>query len=155
MPLPFSEWLRPMVLSIQWRRAKRGAIFIFHIHMLTQLFISACAVAGFAVIWRNWLAQHKKAELFLKEQLRGFSRVLTCGSCFTYWLALAMTLVHDPVPSFAWTVFPREGIFYDAPRVLISWMALAYVSVLLRFAYVLIQEKVSTLVHAHEKSHSH
>ena len=122
---------------------------------MTDTFFTACAVAGLAVVWRNWLVQHKNAELFLQKKLDGYSPLLTCGSCFTYWLSLAFVLFHDPLATFAQGVAPHAGIVFFALRIFMSWMALAYLSVLLRFSYILVQEKVSMIVHAHAETHTH
>ena len=110
-------------------------------------------MAGFAVVWRNWLVQHPAAEAFIQKNLGSFAPVLICGSCFTYWLALALVVYHNPLAPFALSFTSRNGPAFALVRLMLSWMALAYLSVLLRFTYILVQEKVSILVHAHEQDH--
>ena len=153
MRSPFSD-KRTKKINNPWRRTICGAIFIPLHHMITDTFFAACAVAGLAVVWRNWLVQHKSAELFLQKQLGAYSPILTCGSCFTYWLSLAFVLFHDPLARFSYGMAPHTGMVFLALRTFISWMALAYLSVLLRFSYILVQERVSLIVHAHDTAHS-
>ena len=121
--------------------------------MHTNLLFSALAIAGLSVLWRNWIAQHPKAESSIKKSLRAYSPVLLCGSCLTYWLALGMVLFHNPVQPWVDTFILGGGWSFFMFRIFVSWMIVAYISVLLRFSYVLIQERVNELVHHHAHMH--
>lgn len=115
--------------------------------MLIDLFLSSFTIAGIAVIWRNWLHDHPAWKEYIQKYLKGFYKVLLCGSCFTYWISLLFLLIHNPLQS--WIL--EEPIIF---KMAASWMALAFLSVSLRFLYVLIQENVHRLVHAHDhKNH--
>ena len=105
------------------------------------LFISASAVAGIAVIWRNWVEDHPHWKKYLQEKLGVFGKALLCGSCFTYWISLLFIFYRDPLTM--WNVH----IFFH-------WMALAWCGVFLRFAYVALQELVHYQVH-HLREHNH
>ena len=119
--------------------------------MTSDIFLSVCAIAGTAVLWRNWIEQHPRTKSNIEKKLGGMSPLLLCGSCFTYWLALGTTIIHAPLGGWAAT-FPSA-----IPPLLavgIQWMALGYLSVLFRFSYVLIQEYTSILVHNHDHTHT-
>lgn len=121
--------------------------------MLTPIFIyhlSAAAVAGTAIIWRNWLMDHPAWKQTLERLLPTAHKILTCGSCFTYWLALAFTLCADPL-SF-WSPFPAIGVFLN---IWARWMALSWLAVFMRFAYVAIQEHVHAQMHGIKEIHKH
>jgi hypothetical protein len=106
-------------------------------------FISASALAGFAVLWRNWLNDHQQWKGFLEKYLGRFSKMLTCGSCFTFWITLAYVLILNPLNiSFA----PHFVGYF------IEWLSLGWTAVFLRFSYIAVQEKVSMMVH---RPHGH
>lgn len=118
--------------------------------MLTNIFFSVCAIAGTAVLWRNWIEQHPQAKSHIEKTLGRMSPVLLCGSCFTYWLAGALTIIHTPLAPWVGTSLqPLPHIVAFG----MQWMALGYLSVLFRFSYVLIQEHVGMIVHRHEHLH--
>jgi len=110
------------------------------------------SVAGIAVLWRNWLEDHKNFKKWIEKYSGGFSKALTCGSCFTYWIALFVTLVVQPL-SF-WTPVGDTVLFYVFINILLQWMALSWLSVFLRFAYVALQELVNYQVHT-LRNHDH
>ena len=116
-------------------------------NIITLYFFSVMAVAGVAVIWRNWLEDHQAQRQALKARLpRVLFKALTCGSCFTYWAALAFVGLFDPL-----TGLFGQGVWH----VLISWMAVAMGSVFMRFSYVLVQERVHDIVHARDRHEQH
>jgi hypothetical protein len=109
-------------------------------------FVSTTALAGIAVLWRNWLEDHVAWKNWLANYFGVVSKALTCGSCFTFWIALAFVLAFDPLKS----------IFYAAPLFagsnililyLIQWMSFGWGAVFLRFSYVALQETVGKMVH--------
>lgn len=112
-------------------------------NILTPYLFAISAVAGTSVLWRNWLVQHVSVEAKIKTTLGRYANVLVCGSCFTYWLSLAASLLSPAL----------RNLITDPLSLLALWMSVSYGSVLLRFTYVLIQEKVSILVHAHDLTH--
>jgi hypothetical protein len=115
--------------------------------MLTTYFLSVMAVAGAAVIWRNWLEGHPAFVDGLKRRSpRVVSKGLTCGSCFTYWLSLGFVLRFDPLAE-AWP----GGLMH----VLVTWLALAMGAVFVRFSYVLVQERVHDIVHGRDRHTGH
>lgn len=122
-------------------------------HYFFTFFISGAAVAGVAVIWRNWISDHPNFKQWLEKTVGPLNKVLLCGSCFTYWLALAFTLMAEPL-SF-WMPFADSGAGFIA-NICVRWMALSWLSVFLRFAYVAIQEHVHYQVHHLGKdNHTH
>jgi hypothetical protein len=104
-------------------------------------FISATTLAGIAVLWRNWLADHQSWKMQLQKHLGVVGRALTCGSCFTYWIALIFVLLFNPI-----------GFLLKGYTLLISygiqWMSLGWNAVFLRFLYVFLQESVEAVVHS-------
>lgn len=109
-------------------------------------FISASALAGLAVLWRNWLEDHPRWKEWLHGNLGIVARAMTCGSCFTFWITLAFVLVFDPF-RFSFIAVPPFAVLPWPISYFLQWMSLGYGAVLLRFFYVLIQEAVSILVH--------
>lgn len=103
-------------------------------------FLYTTAIAGLAVLWRNWLADHPNWKSLIERKLGTKSKVLTCGSCFTFWLALVVIIILKPL---------NQNL-----HIIIQWFSVGFSSVFLRFLYVLIQEKVSKLVHE-GKHHQH
>lgn len=61
--------------------------------------------------------------------------MLTCGPCFTYWLALAYTIIVTPL-------LPWTPVNFLIGNVFLQWMALAWLAVFLRFAYIALQQYV-------------
>lgn len=118
-----------------------------------DIVLGSMAIAGFAVVWRNWLEDHAGLKAWILHAFRygKLHKVVTCGSCFTYWLALAYTIAFAPLAP--WT--PAAG-YGAAPlmNMFIHWMTLAWLSVTLRFLYVALQELVSYQVHK-LKGHQH
>ncbi|MFZ2804114.1 MAG: hypothetical protein WA001_02735 [Patescibacteria group bacterium] len=117
-------------------------------NQLTSYLFSILAVAGFAVIWRNWLEDHPKFRSAIKTRLPWpFPKALTCGSCFTYWLSLGFILAFDPLPTWqsSWVV----------THIFLVWMAVAMGAVFIRFSYVLVQERVHDIVHARDRHEAH
>jgi hypothetical protein len=117
-------------------------------------FISATALAGFAVLWRNWLEDHPNWKDWLHVHAKAAGKALTCGSCFTYWLTLVFVALFNPLRSFAMPIFftfnsSVSHIFFYA----IEWMSLAWGALFLRFLYVFLQESVSRLVHERDEHH--
>jgi hypothetical protein len=109
-------------------------------NLLIPYLFTISAVAGASVLWRNWLVQHASVEEKIKAVLGAYANVLVCGSCFTYWLSLAASLFSPAL----------RDLITDPVSFIALWMSVSYGSVLLRFSYVLIQEKVSILVHHHD-----
>jgi hypothetical protein len=108
-----------------------------------ELLFTTSAIAGGSVLWRNWLEHHEEWKNYIKKTLGSLDKVLLCGSCFTYWLSLFALYFINPFYEFS-EKFNSKIIFFIA-----SWMALSYLSVFLRFVYILIQETVSEKVHKH------
>lgn len=109
-----------------------------------EILFTTTAVAGGAVLWRNWLEHHENWKNYLKKKLGVFNKALLCGSCFTYWLALFALLINNPF---------EQNIKSDFLFFFASWMSIAYIAVLMRFSYILIQESVSEKVHRHDHKH--
>lgn len=117
-----------------------------NLYMIINFLLGAMAIAGFAVIWRNILENHPSLKKWITSifSFGKIHKVVTCGSCFTYWLALAYTLTITPLA--AWT--PSFSVI----DIFLQWMALSWLSVTLRFGYVAVQELVSRQVHGHHHS---
>jgi hypothetical protein len=119
---------------------------------ISTYFISVTALAGFAVLWRNWLEDHLDWKEWMRDHLGVVSRSLTCGSCFTLWFTLFFVIAFHPLSIFfEFTSFASLPVFISYP---IQWMSLGWGALFLRFLYVAIQESVSILVHRF-KEHSH
>ena len=112
--------------------------------MIQDFILISTSIAGIAVLWRNFLEDHPKVKTRVRQRLGNFSKILLCGSCFTYWLTLILIL----------TFVDLDLLFskYKIINIFLTWMSLSYAGVFLRFSYVLIQEKVSRLVHS---KHNH
>lgn len=112
-----------------------------------EIFFITTSIAGFAVIWRNWLEDHQEKKEYIKTKLGSYNKVLLCGSCFTYWIALISLLFTNPLQEMKYLI-DSDILFFFA-----SWMSISYISVFLRFLYVLIQETVSEKVHKTHHKH--
>ncbi|MFM2357996.1 MAG: hypothetical protein RJA61_733 [Candidatus Parcubacteria bacterium] len=117
--------------------------------MIFDFILSGMSVAGIAVIWRNWLEDHSNWNIWIKKYLGKGHKILTCGSCFTYWLALTLTLTTKPLG--LWLPF---GVEFNILNAALQWMALSWLGVFLRFSYVALQELVAYQVHT-LKNHIH
>ena len=115
--------------------------------MFTNLFLLGFAVAGAAVLWRNLQESSESLRKALGALPALLGKSLTCGSCFTYWLSLFAVILFDPLSG--WTLSNINELIH----VLLSWFALAFVSVTFRFAYVAIQELVNYQTHTLRKDH--
>ncbi len=120
-------------------------------NMPIDFILSGMSVAGIAVVWRNWLEDHSNWKSWIQKKLGYGNKVLTCGSCFTYWIALLLTLITKPL--LFWQPLSNVSILIIG-NIILQWMALAWLSVFLRFAYVALQELVSYQVHT-IKDHTH
>jgi hypothetical protein len=125
--------------------------------MITNLFLSAAAIAGFAVIWRNLLQKSKSLQSFLNTNFPYFlSYALQCGSCFTYWLTLLFLVFFNPLKNWSLPVeFEINKTISELLMFLINWMILALVAVTMRFVYVAIQEIVNYFTHQRQAHHQH
>jgi hypothetical protein len=116
--------------------------------MLINFFLSSCAIAGIAVLWRNILNDHVSLKEGIENKLKFFHKIFTCGSCFTYWISLLFVVLSDPLDF--WLPFSAE--FFN---LFVHWMAVAFLSVIMRFTYISIQELVYYQVHHLREDHSH
>lgn len=122
---------------------------------IVTYFISAAALACFAVLWRNWLEDHPNWKMWLANNLGAVAKAMTCGSCFTAWITLLFVLIFNPLNSFLISVVPFANIFAVASYA-IQWMALGWGALTFRFFYVALQEAVSIMVHKFEdQNHKH
>ena len=112
-----------------------------------EYFISIATIAGFTIIWRNWLEDHESWKNFIQNNLSFIGKAFLCGSCFTYWMSLLYVLCIKPIANI-FSVSFSTYIFF-------SWMAISYGSVLLRFFYVMIQEVVHYQMHHIRDTHKH
>jgi len=114
--------------------------------MWTDYFVAVLAIAGIAVLWRNLILTSQAGKGWLARWVDALpmrlSKSLTCGSCFTYWLALFFIFWFDP--------------FNGQYNIIITWMALAMGAVFIRFAYVALQELVTYQTHVlSDDGHKH
>ncbi len=119
---------------------------------IINFILTSMAVAGAAVLWRNWLEDHKSWKTWITAHLGRLHKSLTCGSCFTYWLGLVATLAVRPLDF--WVPFGDAGLISFLLNTFAQWMTLAWLSVLFRFAYVALQELVNYQVHT-LRNHDH
>lgn len=116
--------------------------------LLTHFFISyifiISALAGFAILWRNWLVDHPSWKQWIFINLKSTHKILTCGSCFSYWISLLVILIWNPLFLLFSFILKTESYIIIS---LFSWMSLSFGVVSLRFLYVALQEYVSSLVH--------
>ncbi len=99
------------------------------------------SIAGLSAIWRNVIEDNPSSEKFIKKILGKAHKVLTCGPCFTYWSALAYTLVLSPLE--VWAPVSWDIVWLSvAANIFLQWMAFAWLAVFLRFAYTSLQQYV-------------
>lgn len=124
--------------------------------MLENLLIYAFVVASLSILWRSTLNKIPNSREKIKEKLPfPFGTAITCGLCFTYWVAFFVVLVFNP--------FSGENFFYEDIGIIatffLSWMMLGLPSVFIRFLFALLQEKVNEMNeingHGHHHSHNH
>lgn len=113
--------------------------------MLTNFLILTLACAGLAMLWRDILIDFPKLKNAIKKHVPfPFAKMLTCGTCFTYWLSLGFVLVFQPLE--------QLNLSYNT---FISWMAFGIVAIIWRFGAVAIQELVHYQTHILNVSHTH
>jgi len=116
-------------------------------------FISAAALAGFAVLWRNWLEDHPHWKEWIHRHFKTIGKAVTCGSCFTFWITLIFVLIFNPINDFLSLSTPFMRLMW-ATSYFLQWMALGWGALFLRFLYIAFQEATSIMVHRF-KNHSH
>lgn len=96
--------------------------------------ILSAFIAGVAVLLRTWLEDHPGFAAVLKSRLPFFSKVLQCGVCFVNWLSLFAVLVFSPFQDLMlpWR-FSVPATLDKAILLLISWQALALVTIFIRY----------------------
>ncbi len=117
--------------------------------MITNFILTSCAIAGAAVVWRSFLYDFK----WLREGIKSHTpiyigKMLTCGTCFTYWLTLLVVIIFDPLAG--WLPTQRVQLGGEVAvllQIVFSWMAIALIATLLRFGYAAISELVHYQVH--------
>ncbi len=124
--------------------AKEGYYFIA---MFQSIILSVLTISGVAVLWRKLLHDHPQWKEWIVFRMPVLSKALTCGLCFTYWLAFFFVLWRNPIPN--WTHSVLITHFF------LSWMVVAFVAVFLRFLYVSLQELVHYQVHVLRGEHHH
>lgn len=129
--------------------------------MFQTIIISSLVVASLSILWRSTLNKIPHSREKIKKALPFFfGTAITCGLCFTYWLAFFFVIMFNP---FSPELFPFnnfESVFIKkAAHFLISWMIIGLPAVFLRFLFALIQEKVNYMNeingHGHHHSHTH
>ncbi|MEK7612193.1 MAG: hypothetical protein AAB407_02535 [Patescibacteria group bacterium] len=127
----------------------------------SNFFMTSIVVAGTAVLWRSLLNNSAWLRNAVKNILPGkIAKAVTCGLCFTYWLALFAVIISDPLRG--WVPPWRFAMAVELESLLsfmTSWMAIGFGAVALRFVYVVIQESVNYFTHtlnaSHGKTHEH
>mgnify|MGYP006872492701 CR=1 FL=1 len=125
--------------------------------MLLQIFIISVFVAGISVAWRNLLWDIKPLDNFVGRFPYFFSKALRCGFCFTFWTALVVVLVANPLQGFS-TNYISNGLVWIVGLVdiFVGWVVVAMIAVIIRFFYVVLQETVHYQVHFLRKDeHKH
>ena len=116
------------------------------IFMITDIFLTAMAIAGAMVVWRELLVQSPvlKNRIF-KYVPFPVNKAITCGFCATFWSTLLVVVFFDPLRGW----FPQ--LRFDLPfvsgwpiQLAFSWMALGGLAVFFRFLIVLVHERVHT-----------
>lgn len=108
---------------------------------------SSLVISSIALLWRSTLTKNKNMGKYLKNIFPIFlGKALTCGLCFTYWVALFFALFYEPI-NFAFFQFNNfeNFIIKYISHVFLSWMLVGFISVSLRFLFVFLQEKVNQL----------
>jgi hypothetical protein len=72
--------------------------------------------------------------------------MLTCGSCFTFWLTLIFVLIFNPLGTCLSSEMPLISILFPVSY-FAQWMSLGWGAVFLRFLYIYLQESVNAIVH--------
>lgn len=109
---------------------------------MSDLFIVGAALAGISVLWKNTLTDFPRLEPVIRAKLGGFSKLLLCGPCFTYWISLAAVCVLDPLAG--WDLPRRFALAFpyeQLTRFALAWFALGFVAILFRITYLYLQEE--------------
>ena len=66
--------------------------------MFTTLFFSSLVVAGVALLWRNFRYDNENpANIYINRLNYWLRKPITCGLCFTYWVALVFVIFFNPL----------------------------------------------------------
>lgn len=128
--------------------------------MIQDTLLTSITVAGAAILWRNLIYDSAKFGGALKKLPKQVHHALTCGFCFTFWLALASVIVFNPLRS--WMPPSRMEVpnpplpFAPFFEIIFSWMIIGTLAVIVRFGYIAIQEFVHYEVHhLNHREHTH
>lgn len=100
-------------------------------------------IASITILWRSTLRKHSNLGIALRKKFPIFIGVaLTCGTCFSYWVALFFILVFQPFPLGYFSFIP---VHTYAVHLFFSWMYLGFAVIVLRFLFALLQETVDYL----------
>lgn len=116
--------------------------------MLIDFLFSSLVVAGIAILWRALRMRHKIFARFFKKHLGFFSTAILCGFCFTYWTSFFFLLIFNPLSE--WMPPMRHNLPDNIETIfhfLMSWMALSFAAVTLRFMFALLLEAVDHYTH--------
>jgi len=85
-----------------------------------------------------------------------YAPAFLCGTCFTYWSALAYVLIANPLAGWQMPVANYIPLMLiPAIKFLASWMALGFSALFFRFALVLMNETVDHFTHNLNPSGGH
>lgn len=125
--------------------------------MFLSLTLISMAVAGLAVCWRNLQNDIPALANAVGKLPYVLKKGLRCGFCSTFWFSLVAVLLVEPLP--CWDLPLRFAVspeFYFVLRTFALWMMVGMYSVIIRFAYVVLQETVHYQVHhLRHKDHQH
>jgi hypothetical protein len=116
--------------------------------MILQLIVTSIFVAGIAVCWRNLQTDLPCLSKLLNELPWGWRKPLTCGFCFTFWVALVTTLIANPLTGVSVSFnanLPASWFFLT--DIFVGWVTVGMLAVIVRFGYVVLQELVYYQVH--------
>lgn len=102
---------------------------------------SSLIISSVAILWRSTLNKNHKLGPYLRKVFPVFlGTALTCGLCFTYWVALFFIILFNPLPVEFFSFNYGQNFWI---HIFFSWMSLGFVSVFLRFLFAFMQEKVN------------
>jgi len=128
--------------------------------MLETIFISSSVIASISILWRSTLNKFPKSRSKIKSIFPYFlGTALTCGLCFTYWVAFFFVLIFKPFHLEDFELIKNLNYFNNLFNFFVSWMILGLIAIFIRFVFAFLQEKVNYMNevngHGHHHGHSH
>jgi hypothetical protein len=101
---------------------------------IINLFISASIVAGIGMLWRRLFKDSARLQSVSQKNLPSLVfGALECPFCFTFWTALAVSLMLNPLSGWIFPLrFTSPSWLVMIVQLFFSWMALGTAAILVR-----------------------